>query len=277
MTTAGEWLSSHNRFARGGGAPWRGRARTVAVASGKGGVGKTSVALKVARILSRRHRTLLIDCDANLSNTAIKLGLPVTSRFRDLLEGRRPFAECVHREGGFHLLPACSGEAGIQGDGADVGRFIIDLVEARRGEYEYVLLDCSAGVSPTTLGLCAHCDDRFVVVVPDRSSVTDSYSLVKLLARGHGVLENHLVVNKASDLGRCRRVVSTMVDTVEGFLGGRMRLLGRIPLAGADAAGDFDAALLGGEGSALHRSFVKLVDRYTEGLAGDRRPWNAAV
>ena len=88
--------------------------RKISITGGKGGVGKTSIALKTAQQLAQAgYRTLLIDCDSNLSNTAIKLGLPLDNKFEKLLSAEANFEEVVIQRGNFHLLPACNGSVEV--------------------------------------------------------------------------------------------------------------------------------------------------------------------
>jgi flagellar biosynthesis protein FlhG len=77
----------------------------ISITGGKGGVGKTSIALKTACELARAgYRTLLIDCDSNLSNTAIKLGLPIDNKFERLLSAASSFEECLIVRGQFPFI-----------------------------------------------------------------------------------------------------------------------------------------------------------------------------
>ena len=66
----------------------------------------------------------------------------------------------------------------------NLDKFIIDLLSTNiKANMIMFLLDCAADISETTLNLNAWCDDRFIVVVPDKSSITDSYALIKILAK----------------------------------------------------------------------------------------------
>ena len=84
---ATEWLMSHKRFDAHQLKKIPNRTYSIAITSGKGGVGKTSVSIKMAKVLAEDgYRVLLVDFDTNLSNTAVKLGLPINDNFYDLLE-----------------------------------------------------------------------------------------------------------------------------------------------------------------------------------------------
>ena len=186
MKKTTEWLYSQNKFNGQKNVLRHNQeeeSRVISVTSGKGGVGKTSVALKLAKLFSLEHDTLLIDCDINLSNTAIKLGLPVTDNFFSLVKGIKSFDECLYKDKNFHLLSACNGNTDLFDKEMEFDDFIIDIISRHKHKYKYILLDCSADILKTTLNLNAYSDDRFIVVVPDKSSITDSYSLIKILAK----------------------------------------------------------------------------------------------
>jgi flagellar biosynthesis protein FlhG len=240
----------------------------IAVTGGKGGVGKTSISLKAAKELARAgHRTLLIDCDSNLSNTAIKLGLPLDNKFEKLLSAELCFEDCLIRQGNFHLLPACNGSLDLFESKLQLDEIIIDIIASHEHEYDFILLDCPAGLSRENLTLTAYCDHRFVIVTPDRSSITDSYSLIKLLSQRFGIKENHLFVNMYQTDRQFQKVVLTLSETIENFLGCRTHILGG--LQRLDVSGDgFDTFFLSEAKSDWHKNFVKLLTGFTEKAGG---------
>jgi flagellar biosynthesis protein FlhG len=244
----------------------------VAITGGKGGVGKTSIALKAAQELALAgHRTLLIDCDSNLSNTAIKLGLPLENKFEKILTGEANFEECLIQNGRFHLLPACNGSIGVFESKLNFDEIIIDIITSHEHEYDYILLDCPAGASREALTLNAYCDHRWIVVTPDKSSITDSYSLVKLLATRFGIKENHLLVNMYQTEKQFQKVVLTLSETIENFLGARTHILGGIQKYDVSAEG-FDTFFLSENKNEFRKNFVKLLYGFTEKAGG---PLNA--
>lgn len=236
----------------------------ISVTGGKGGVGKTSIALKTAQELARAgHRTLLIDCDSNLSNTAIKLGFPMDNKFEKLLSSELAFEECLIIQGNFHLLPACNGSIEIFESKLNFDEVIIDIITSHEHEYDYIILDCPAGLTTSILTLNAHCDHRFVVVTPDKSSITDSYSLVKMLSNRFNVIENHLIVNMYQHDKQFQRVVMTLTETIENYIGARTVVLGGIPKLDVSAEG-FDTFFLSEGKNEFHKNFVKLLYGFTE-------------
>lgn len=261
MQRTSDWLLSFSSRARAA-QPRVTRPRPctkISVTGGKGGVGKTSIALRMAQELGRLgHKVLLIDCDTNLSNTAIKLGLPLGDTFFKLLSAEKSFDECVVHQPHFDLLPACNGSVELFESRLNLDEIIIDIVSSHEDEYDFVLLDCPAGLGRDTLTLNAWCDQRIVVVTPDKSSITDSYSLVKILASRFGIKENHLLVNMVQNDRQFQKVVMTLSETIENFLGCRTHVLGG--LGKLDISSEsFDTFFLSEGGTEWHKNFLKAV------------------
>lgn len=240
----------------------------ISITGGKGGVGKTSIALKTAQELAASgFRTLLIDCDHNLSNTAIKLGLPLDNKFEKVLSGEAQFEDCLIRRGNFHLLPACNGSVDVFESRLKFDEIMIDIMTSHEHEYDYILLDCPAGVSRESLTLSAYCDHRWIIVTPDKSSITDSYSMVKLLSHRFGIKENHLLVNMYQSEKQFQKVVLTLSETIENFLGARTQILGGIQKYEVSAEG-FDTFFLSENKNEFQKNFVKLLYGFTEKVGG---------
>ena len=240
----------------------------ISVTGGKGGVGKTSIALKAALELAQAgYRTLLIDCDSNLSNTAIKLGLSPDNKFEKILSGEATFEECLIQRGNFNLLPACNGSIEVFETKLNFDEIIMDIISAHEHEYDYILLDTPAGVSREVLNLNAFCDHRWVIVTPDKSSVTDSYSLVKLLANRYNIKENHLLVNMYQNDKQFQKVVLTLSETIENFLGVRTHILGGISKLDVSNV-EFDTFFLSENKNEWNKNFAKLLYGFTEKVGG---------
>lgn len=265
MSSTSDWLSSFrqdeknllNDFSST-------KAKKISITAGKGGVGKTSLTVKIARELAEKgNRVLVIDCDYNLSNTAIKLGLPIDNTFYNLLTAEKEFDECLYKEGNFHLLSACNGSIDLFEAKLKLEEIIIDIINAHEDKYDYVLLDCPAGLNRESLVLNAYSDHRFVIITPDRSSITDSYSLIKLLATKYNVKENHLIVNMINNQNQFSRIVKTISETAENFLNCRTKVLGGVRKAPAGVE-DFDQFLFKTGKSDLHEDITKLIDKITD-------------
>jgi flagellar biosynthesis protein FlhG len=237
----------------------------TSITGGKGGVGKTSISLKLSKSLARLgHKVLLIDCDYNLSNTAIKLGLPLNnSNFYSLLTAQKEFIDCLYKEGNFHLLSACNGDISLFETKLKFEELMIDIIQSHQDEYDFIFLDCPAGLNKESLILNAYCDHRVFVVTPDKASITDSYSLMKVLAKKFGIKENHLVVNMITSKKQFANVITTLCETVENFLGCRTNILGGVQRVDVEYS-RFDQYFLEGEENSAHKKFLKVVHKFVD-------------
>ncbi len=252
-----EWLLSKNNYVKN-----KVRSsKVISITSGKGGVGKTSISIKLSKVLAQRNKkVLLIDCDYNLSNTYIKLGIPVNNDFYSLISAKKDFKSVLFRDGYFHLLGACNGDISMFEGDNDISSFIKDIIEEHRKSYDYVILDCPAGISKETLDLNAFSDHRVVVANPDKSSITDAYSLIKILKLKYNICDNHLLVNKVSSMKQYHYVIKTLGETVENFLSGRLHILGKIIRARVNHD-KFDQLLLNDQKNEILDDFVALAKK----------------
>jgi len=219
-----QWLAEFREEAGIG----RHRAKTISILSGKGGVGKTTLAISLAKVLAKRFQVLLIDCDYNLSNTAVKLNLPLNNNFYELVRGEKSFTQAIYRPDNFHLLAGCNGNIELFENALPVDQIIIEIMAAVENQYDYILLDCPAGMQKRILNLNAYCDYRFIVATADKASLTDAYALIKILQTQYGIRQNYLVANKIATPQQFWQMASALESTVENFLHGRLHILGQI-------------------------------------------------
>ena len=239
-------------------------AKKIGFLSGKGGVGKTSVAVKMSCLLSEwGYRVLLLDCDYNLSNGVLKLGFPINENFYSLITCKKSFQDCLFKKGNLHILSGCNGNLKIFENDIEFEKIIVDIITSHEREYDYIMLDCPAGLGRDMVALGAYCDYRTIIVTPDKSSLTDSHSLVKVLCKRYGIVSNHLLVNKVSSFQQYKRIAGTMCETVEKFLGVFLHVLGgvRYETANIDC---FDRILLKDADSKIHSDISNIMGKFTE-------------
>ncbi len=220
------------------------RAGVVAIASGKGGVGKTTLSVSLAAELVRRgRRVLLLDADLGTANADIACGLTPEATLADVLRGTHRLADIqLDAPGGFQLLPGASGLA-------DPGEHGWDLPPARLGALlrqmdaleaanDVILIDVGAGVGPVVQAFCAAAARLLVVTTPDPTAVTDAYALLKTLdaAGTGGAAHASVVVNLAADRAEGRGVHDRLEAACRHFLGFSPPLAGVVPADPAVAA-----------------------------------------
>ncbi|WP_166269034.1 MinD/ParA family ATP-binding protein [Marinobacter caseinilyticus] len=204
--------------------------KILAVTGGKGGVGKTSVALNLALTLAREgHGVLLLDGDTDLANIAIMLGRHPRHTLAQVLEGQCTLADII-MEAPFdlHIIPGASGvqrcmEIGVAGS-FDLLRGLADLER----QYDYILIDTAAGLQPAVLHMIAAAAMACVVVTPEPTSLTDAFSLIKVLQR-HGYRRTpSVLVNMAQGASQARSVFQRFAAALQRYLGVSPHYLGAI-------------------------------------------------
>jgi flagellar biosynthesis protein FlhG len=201
--------------------------RIIAIASGKGGVGKTWLSISLAQALAEAgRRVLLVDADFGLANIDVQLGLPPGPDLGEVLAGRRGLAEAVRRHpAGFDLLPGRSGCGSLVGLGEAAGR-LGALLRGAAARWEVVLLDCGAGIEPAVRGLAALADTLLVVATEEPTSLTDAYAVLKLHRRDRPGGDQRVVVNLAADRAAREHVWRSLDTACTRFLGAGVPLAG---------------------------------------------------
>lgn len=260
-----EWLLSKNKFFSKNLIPKKtNKSQSISITSGKGGVGKSSICLKMAKIFSEwGFKVLVLDCDYNLSNTSIKLGVPLNNDFYSLVKKEKTFEECLYIDGKFHLLPGCNGNLDFFSNELELDTFIINLLLEKQNDFDLVFLDCPAGLSKMALSINAYTDFRFFIINPDQSSLTDSYSLMKILKNKYGIKENHVLLNMMSNTDQYKRIIKGLSETVENYLSCRLNVLGWLPRE-EKSSGTFEGMALNDLNSHIHKNLMKILKQFAE-------------
>lgn len=260
---ASDWLQAHHSRSKENFQQRTHFAKTIAVSGGKGGVGKTTMALNIARILGESSKKVLcLDFDYNLSNTALKLGLRPKFGLYDYFAGNVGLEGLVLKTPFFDLIPGHHGLEKIVFDCEEMQFKAIDLISQCEKYYDYILIDCPAGASKEILSLCAYADKRLMVVNPDISSITDTYSMIKLLKNIHGTDCNHILMNRIKSKQQFDKIIKSIGETVEKFLSGRVVFVGAVSDYAMDGE-NFDRSFFTEE-KFDRQQFLKIASKLTE-------------
>ncbi|MCH7525885.1 MAG: MinD/ParA family protein [Planctomycetes bacterium] len=198
----------------------RRRGLAIAVASGKGGVGKTNIAVNLAACLAASGRKVaLVDLDVGLANADLLLGVQPTYNLAHVLSGTRRIEEVViEAPGGVLFVAGVSGDSAMANMSAfDRGRWM-HQVQWLAARCDVTLYDCAAGISSSVLGFASIADIITVVTSCEPTAITDAFATIKVLVRKkfHGAIM--LVVNMAEGRAEAKRVYRRVAHVAERFL-----------------------------------------------------------
>ena len=205
--------------------------RVIAVASGKGGVGKTSVTANLAVMLARQgRRVCVLDADLGLANLDVVYGLSPRESLLHVLRGDRRLADViVEGPAGVRVIPSASGIAELTALGAREQQTLLDAVEELDGTLDVLLVDTAAGISSNVLYFAAAAAEVLVVITPEPTALTDAYALVKVLSTRHAVRDFSVVVNMARGAADATAAFRRLARAAERFLRVRLEYQGYVP------------------------------------------------
>ena len=228
-------------------------ATRIAVTSGKGGVGKTSLTINLAVAMARLgHRVGILDADFALGNVDVMLGLTPQQHLGSVLDGVRAVAE-VTLDGpdGVRIIPAGSGVRALTTlDDARWTRLVQAIEEACR-DLDFLFFDTATGIGDTVLDVVGLADHVIVVTSYDPAAVVDAYAVIKLLTANDASKPIGVVVNSARDAEEGGLVFRQISMAADRFLGRSLRYEGhvledrlvkesgfaQVPLVGSEQAG----------------------------------------
>jgi len=187
--------------------------RRIAIASGKGGVGKTTTVTNLAASLaSHGHAVIAVDANFTAPNLGLHLGAPAnTIHFHHVLRHQAKVHDAIHTHdnGGFHYIPA-----GLTLDDVrqvDIDAYLNSMADLH-GHYDFILLDCAPGLGSDAMVGIGSAQELLVVVNPEWPSIADAMKTIKF-AEELGVYTTGVILNKRRNEG-----IEPPTDQIESFL-----------------------------------------------------------
>ncbi len=200
------------------------RGLTIAITSGKGGVGKTNIAVNLAVCLaSAGRRVTLVDLDTGLANADVLLNVQPRYNLADVVCGRRTVPEITFdAPGGIQFVPGASGDAALADMSPLQRSELVRQLRSLGDTSDFVVYDCGAGISQTVLAFARMADVVTVVSTSEPTSLTDAYAIIKLLVRRkyHGSIR--LLLNMVQGRVEARRTFARVAEVAEKFLDFRL-------------------------------------------------------
>lgn len=210
--------------------PLRGE-NIIAVASGKGGVGKTWFSITLAHLFARAgRRTLLFDGDIGLANVDVQLGLTPARDLGAVFSGQCSMKEAVthYAKGNFDILAGRSGSTSMASLGATRMAPAAEQLVALSNEYDFTIIDLGAGIEQHVQVMSALASKVIVVLTDEPTSLTDAYAFIKLCVTRPNPPAVHVVVNQAASQKEGENTYAAINRATTNFLKYSPPLLGVI-------------------------------------------------
>ena len=193
----------------------------IAVASGKGGVGKTWFSITLAHALTKMgKKVLLFDGDLGLANVDVQLGLMPKRDLNDVIRGRLSLDKVIqtYEDGGFDIIAGRSGQASLSALPSQRLAMLRDQLLEVAEDYDVVIADLGAGVDRTVRMFSATATRSILVTTDEPTSLTDAYAFIKL-GNAAGMSKNvSIVVNMAPSVSEGEKTYKTLLKACENFL-----------------------------------------------------------
>lgn len=207
-----------------------GKLHTIAITSGKGGVGKSSLTANLGICLaSHSLRTILLDCDFGLANLHVMLGVRPERTFADVVRGKLRLHEAaIDALGGVQLVGGGSGASDLAS--MDYDELVLRGAgfETLQSRYDYLLVDTAAGIHEGVISLLEAAERVVLVVTPDPTSVHDAYVTVRVLFDRKPSVRLGVVVNQAKDESSAKLLFAKFQTFLSLYLDANAEYLGAV-------------------------------------------------
>lgn len=203
----------------------------IAVASGKGGVGKTWFSITLAHAMAKQDKKILLfDGDLGLANVDVQLGLMPQHDLRDVIDNKLPLSRIIqnHTGTGLNVIAGQSGAANLANMPVEKVIELRDQLLPLCANYDRVIIDLGAGIDRTVRILSGAARNTLIIVNEEPTSLTDAYAYIKLTHMAGLADSIHIIVNNVEQKSDGERVYETLSKACQNFLKIRPPLAGII-------------------------------------------------
>lgn len=206
--------------------------KTIAVISGKGGVGKSNISLNFAISLKEKgHSVLLLDMDIGMGNIDILMGLSSNYTIADFFSSSEvPLKDMITEiPEGIHYISGGTGLSQLTKITQESFQSFFEQFSIILNDYDYVILDMAAGMSETSLNFILAVDEVIVITTPEPTSITDAYAAMKYITLKNNSIPFFIIVNRAKSEWEGIDTFNRISKVLKSFLEKNVLLLGVLP------------------------------------------------
>ncbi len=209
--------------------------KVITITSGKGGVGKSNMAVNLAiNFAHMGKKVIILDADFGLANVEVMFGTIPQHNLSDVIFNGRSIRDIITiGPMGIGFISGGSGVVGLNNLNREQITFLVHNLSLLNDLCDILIIDTGAGVSDQVLEFVLASPEVVLVSTPEPSSLTDSYSLMKAMCKNPKYIKDgtnvHLVANKVNSEAEGKAVYAKMQSVVQKFLGGDLDYLGYIP------------------------------------------------
>jgi flagellar biosynthesis protein FlhG len=205
--------------------------QVIAVSGGKGGVGKSNIAVNLSIALAElRRRVVLLDADLGLANVDVLLGIKAKYTLADVLAGTQTLRDVlVTGPGGVKIVPASSGVQRMAELSTSEHVGLINAFNELSDQVDVLVIDTAAGISDTVVSFVRAAHEVIVVVCDEPSSITDAYALIKLLNKEYGLMRFRVIANMTRTAQEGTHMFNKINSACEKFLDVTLQFVGQVP------------------------------------------------
>ncbi len=207
------------------------KTRIIAIASGKGGVGKSNISVNLGIALQEiGKKVLLLDADLGMANLDILLGLTSNNNLSHVLKGKCKFEDAVlEGPGEIDILPGTTGVDDLINISSTEIRRLIEASSHMEHNYDIILLDIGAGLHYSVTNFILACQEAVIVLTPEPTAIMDAYSLIKYLSNKNYQGKIKILINQITSSKEGKDVSNRMQKVIKQYLQQEIELLGLIP------------------------------------------------
>ncbi|MFT7472301.1 MAG: flagellar biosynthesis protein FlhG [Kiritimatiellia bacterium] len=206
--------------------------KVIAVSGGKGGIGKSNVSVNLAVGLAKLGRSvMLLDADLGMANIDIMLGIQPEYDLQHVISGQCTLEEVIFNGPfGIKIIPASTGIGKMADLSVEEQGNIIRAFDDIPLDIDVLIIDTAAGISNSVVNFTKSAQEIFVVVCDEPASITDAYSLIKVLNVEHGIKSFQILPNMVKNADHGKKLFRKLVNVTDIYLDVSLGFLGSIPM-----------------------------------------------